>query len=56
MELVPVQPGICGFDVFRRASFFWLFDRGGVVMYYAKHRVGCDGNFVLHSENILHLN
>jgi len=32
MELVTVQSGICGFDVLQRASFFWLFDRGGVIV------------------------
>ena len=40
VKLVLVQSGICGFESIQQAKFLMFSDRGGVIVYYARHGVG----------------
>jgi hypothetical protein len=40
VKLMPVQSGICGFEGIQQAKFLMFSDRGGVIVYYARHGVG----------------
>jgi len=64
VKLVPAQPDICGFEGIQpatmqqrgeQAKFLMFFDRGGVIVYYARGGVGM-GTLCFAVKILLHFN
>jgi len=52
---MPVQSGICGFEGIQQAKFLMFSDRGGVIVYYARHGAG-GGALCFAVKILLHFN
>ncbi len=55
MKLVPAQLGIFGFESIQQAKFLMFSDRGGVIVYYARHGAGM-GALCFAVKILLHFN